>query len=110
MSPNLFSVLDFGKSDLIAPGLSLREAFALVMALSGREWWSFARTGRQMHLVIHPAQPGDPPFESWLAVDRAARNDIMAQVCAHGFGQFCVVPEDGTSARQRREFRHRASV
>lgn len=99
MSPNLFAVIDLTSSTLVAPALSLPEAFARVMALSGREWWSFARTGRQMHLVIHPALPDDPPFESWLAVDRAARADIMAQVCRYGFGQFEVREEQEPTAR-----------
>src|SRR3569833_2227743 len=91
MSPNLFAVIELSSSTLVAPALSLPEAFSRVMALSGREWWSFTPTGRQMHLVIHPALPDDPPFESWIAVDRAARDDIMAQVCALGFGQNQVV-------------------
>jgi len=99
MSPKLFSVVDVSNSTLLAPALSLPEAFSRVMALSGREWWSFARTGRQMHLVIHPADPDDPPFESWLAVDRAARADIMAQVCRHGFSQFQVREEQEPTAR-----------
>jgi hypothetical protein len=94
MSPNLFSVAQIGNQAPIARGLSLPEACARVMALSGRERWAFTRTARVMHLVIFDPRPADPSFESEQAVDRAARNDIMVQVCAHGFGQFRVSQHD----------------
>jgi hypothetical protein len=102
MNPQLYTVHDLENPAAIARGLSLPEAFARVMALSGRERWAFARTARTMHIVIFEAQPGDPSFESELAVDRAARNDIMAQVCAHGFGQFRVTPSDQQTQEEPR--------
>ena len=78
---------------LPARGLTLDEAFARVMALAGRERWAFPRTARVMHLVLMPCHTDDPVFESTLPVDGQARDDIMAQVCAHGLGQFRVTPD-----------------
>lgn len=100
MGPDLFSVTEIANLAPIARGLSLPEAFARVMALSGRDGWGFTRTARVMHLVIFEAQPGDPVFESQIAVDRAARKDIMAQVCAHGFGQFQVIPNNESNTME----------
>ena len=97
MEAPLFTVRDLGSHARPAGGLRLSEAFSRVMSLSGRERWVFTRTARIMHLVIVYPQQGDPIFQSALAVDRAARNDVMSQVCAHGFGQFRVMmlnPDD----------------
>jgi hypothetical protein len=69
------------------------EAFTRIAALSGRDY-AFARTARIMHLVLMPARPGEPVFESPIATDQQARTDIMAQVCAHGLGQFQVTPDE----------------
>jgi hypothetical protein len=78
---------------LEATGLTLLEAFTRIAALSGRDY-AFTRTARVMHLVLMPAKAGERVFESQLAVDRLARADIMAQVCAHGLGQFQVTPDE----------------
>jgi hypothetical protein len=77
-----------------ARGLTLAEAFARVMALAGRERWAFPRTARVMHLVLIPCHTDDPIFDSSLAIDSQARDDIMAQVCAHGFGQFRITTDE----------------
>jgi hypothetical protein len=63
------------------------------MALAGRDY-VFTRTARVMHLILMPCHTDDPVFESTLPVDGQARDDIMAQVCAHGLGQFRVVPDE----------------
>lgn len=103
MSLSLYSVIETDRSNWIARALSLPEAFARVMALSGREQWFFTRTGRVMHLVILPGQPEDPEFTSPLAVDRAARNDVMALVCAWGFGSLRAIPEEQQPAEPDHE-------
>ena len=89
MSKPAFSLHDLAQPQRPpARGLTLPEAFARVMALAGRERWAFPRTARVMHLVLIPCHTDDPIFESTLAVDSQARDDIMAQVLAHGLGAF----------------------
>lgn len=91
---------------LEASGLTLVEAFTRIAALAGRDY-AFTRTARVMHLVLMPAGAGEPLFESPLAIDRQARADIMAQVCAHGLGQFQVVPDE--PIKWKRSARDRAA-
>lgn len=78
---------------LEATGLTLVEAFTRITALAGRDY-AFTRTARAMHLVLMPAKANDPVFESSIAIDGRARADIMAQVCAHGLGQFQVILDE----------------
>ncbi len=87
-----------------ARGLSLREAFARIMALAGRHY-AFARTGRVMHLMMTEVMAGEPEFLSEFATDETARNAIMAQVCAHGLGRFRVI----TDEQYRLELRNQAA-
>lgn len=76
-----------------ARGLSLREAFVRIMALMGREY-AFGRTCRIMHLMMTGVEPDEPEFLSEFATDETARNAIMAQVCAYGFGRFRVITDE----------------
>ena len=78
----LYTVTENDTASLGARSLTLLEAFARVMALSGREGWVFTRTARVMHLVILPSWPGAPEFESTIASDGPAHRDIMAQALA----------------------------
>jgi hypothetical protein len=87
-----------------ARGLTLAEAFTRIMALMGRHY-AFARTCRVMHLMMTGVEEGEPEFLSEFTTDETARNAIMAQVCAHGFGRFRVVTDD----QYRRELLHRAA-
>jgi hypothetical protein len=92
VSLRLYAIHDLKTSGCVARALSLPEAFSRMMAMDERELWLFPRTARVMHLVIIPSRPDDPMFQSGDAVDRKARNDIMAQVLAHGLGRFRVTP------------------
>jgi hypothetical protein len=76
-----------------ARGLTLQEAFTRIMALMGREY-AFARTCRVMHLMMTGVQEGEPEFLSEFTTDETARNAIMAQVCAYGFGRFRVISDE----------------
>ena len=75
-----------------APGLSLLEAFTRIMAMADRHYM-FTRTARVMHMLTD-RPPGEPRFESAITTDEAARNAIMAQVCAHGLGRFRVISDE----------------
>jgi len=87
-----------------ARGLTLQEAFTRIMALMGREY-AFARTCRVMHLMMTGVKEGEPEFLSEFTTDETARNAIMAQVCAYGFGRFRVI----TDEQYRAELLHRAA-
>ena len=87
-----------------ARGLTLQEAFTRIMALMGREY-AFARTCRVMHLMMTGVKEGEPEFLSEFTTDETARNAIMAQVCAHGFGRFRVI----TDEQYRSEILNRAA-
>jgi hypothetical protein len=76
-----------------ARGLTLAEAFARIMALMDRRY-AFARTARVMHLMMTRVEEGEPEFLSEFATDETARNAIMAQVCAYGFGRFRVMTDE----------------
>jgi hypothetical protein len=76
-----------------ARGLTLAEAFARIMALMGRHY-AFTRTGRVMHLLMTEVGDDEPEFSSEFTTDETARNAIMAQVCAHGFGRFRVIADE----------------
>jgi hypothetical protein len=76
-----------------ARGLTLAEAFTRIMALMDRRY-AFARTARVMHLMMTRVEEGEPEFLSEFATDETARNAIMAQVCAHGFGRFRVMTDE----------------
>ena len=76
-----------------ARGLTLQEAFTRIMALMGREY-AFARTCRVMHLMMTGVKEGEPEFLSEFTTDETARNAIMAQVCAYGFGRFRVITDE----------------
>jgi len=78
---------------MVAPGLTIGEAFTRLMALAGRDYMFF-RTGWDMHLVSPQKLPGEPDFESSLSVDGQAREAIMRQVCEHGLGLFRMVPDE----------------
>jgi hypothetical protein len=87
-----------------ARGLTLQEAFTRIMALMGREY-AFARTCRVMHLMMTGVKEGEPEFLSEFTTDETARNAIMAQVCAYGFGRFRVI----TDEQYRSEILNRAA-
>lgn len=87
-----------------ARGLTLQEAFTRIMALMGREY-AFARTCRVMHLMMTGVTEGEPEFLSEFTTDETARNAIMAQVCAYGFGRFRVI----TDEQYRSEILNRAA-
>ena len=87
-----------------ARGLTLQEAFTRIMALMGREY-AFARTCRVMHLMMTGVKEGEPEFLSEFTTDETARNAIMAQVCAYGFGRFRVT----TDEQYRSEILNRAA-
>jgi hypothetical protein len=87
-----------------ARGLSLSEAFARIMALMDRRY-AFARTARVMHLMMTRVEEGESEFLSEFATDETARNAIMAQVCAYGFGRFRVMTDED----YRREILGRAA-
>jgi hypothetical protein len=87
-----------------ARGLTLQEAFTRIMALMGREY-AFARTCRVMHLMMTGVREGEPEFLSEFTTDETARNAIMAQVCAYGFGRFRVI----TDEQYRSEILNRAA-
>ena len=87
-----------------ARDLTLQEAFTRIMALMGREY-AFARTCRVMHLMMTGVKEGEPEFLSEFTTDETARNAIMAQVCAHGFGRFRVI----TDEQYRSEILNRAA-
>ena len=87
-----------------ARGLTLQEAFTRIMALMGREY-AFARTCRVMHLMMTGVKEGEPEFLSEFTTDETARNAIMAQVCAYGFGGFRVI----TDEQYRSEILNRAA-
>ena len=93
-------------SDILtdARGLTLTEAFTRIMALMGREY-AFARTCRVMHLMMTGVKEGEPEFLSEFTTDETARNAIMAQVCAYGFGRFRVI----TDEQYRSEILNRAA-
>jgi len=74
------------------------------MALMGREY-AFARTCRVMHLMMTGVKEGEPEFLSEFTTDETARNAIMAQVCAYGFGRFRVI----TDEQYRSEILNRAA-
>ena len=76
-----------------ARGLTLMEAFTRIMALMNRHY-AFARTGRVMHLMMTDVGSDEPEFLSEFSTDETARNAIMAQVCAHGFGRFRVITDE----------------
>jgi hypothetical protein len=78
----------------IAPGLTLVEAFTRVMAMAGRDYIFFRTGAWVMHLVSPRKPPGEPEFESSLAVDAQARAAIMRQVCEHGLGLFRMVHDE----------------
>jgi hypothetical protein len=76
-----YTVLDLTAAPTFpAMGLTLKEAFTRIMALSGRRC-VFTRTSRLAHLVMTDPAEGEPSFESPLAVDAQARDAIMAK-CA----------------------------
>jgi hypothetical protein len=87
-----------------ARGLTLQEAFTRIMALMGHEY-AFARTCRVMHLMMTGVKEGEPEFLSEFTTDETARNAIMAQVCAYGFGRFRVI----TDEQYRSEILNRAA-
>ena len=87
-----------------ARGLTLQAAFTRIMALMGREY-AFARTCRVMHLMMTGVKEGEPEFLSEFTTDETARNAIMAQVCAYGFGRFRVI----TDEQYRSEILNRAA-
>jgi len=76
-----------------ARGLTLAEAFTRIMALMGRQY-RFTRTGRVMHLLMTEVADNEPEFSSEFTTDETARNAIMAQVCAYGFGRFRVITDE----------------
>ena len=76
-----------------ARGLTLTEAFTRIMALMDRHY-AFARTARVMHLMMTGVEEGEPEFLSEFTTDETARNAIMAQVCAWGFGRFQVMSDE----------------
>jgi hypothetical protein len=63
------------------------------MAMAERDYMFF-RTCWVMHLVSPRKPPGEPEFESSLAVDSQARAAFMRQVCEHGLGVFSMVPDE----------------
>jgi len=84
------------KHGTIAPGLTLLEAFTRLMAVAGRDYMFFRTGAWVMHLTTPGKPPGEPVFESTLAVDAQARAEIMRQVCDHGLGLFQMIPQEHT--------------
>jgi hypothetical protein len=96
-----------------APGLTLEEAFARLMALAECDY-SFARDGAEMRLLFQRRQPQpeigfasddwtdfmNPDFRSAVADDNEARRSIMEQMIDHGLGHYCVVPDERYRAEQ----------
>src|SRR5512146_2321344 len=76
-----------------ARGLTLAEAFTRIMALMSRQY-PFTRTGRVVQLLMTDVADGEPESSSEFTTDETARNAIMAQVCAHGFGRFRVITDE----------------
>jgi hypothetical protein len=94
MREQLFTLVPLNpEQGTAAPGLTLLEAFTRLMAVAGRDYMFF-RTGWVMHMVSPRKPPGEPEFESSLAVDAQARAAIMRQVCEHGLGLFRTVPDE----------------
>jgi hypothetical protein len=100
-----------------APGLTLEEAFARLMALAGCDY-SFARDGAEMRLLFQCRQsqpeigfPDDewmdfmnPDFRSAVADDTEARRSIMEQMIDNGLGHYCVMSDDRYRAAQASYF------
>lgn len=90
-----------------APGLTLEEAFARLMALAGCDY-SIARDGGEMRLLFQRRQPQpeigfadaewmdfmNPDFRSAVVDDNEARRNVMEQMIEHGFGNYRVVPDE----------------
>jgi hypothetical protein len=81
-----------------ARGLTLDEAFARMMAL-GERHYQFSRTGWAMQLLMTNTLPDEPIFISHATNDAVARQDIKAQVCRHGLGQFEVLRDSDYARR-----------
>jgi hypothetical protein len=62
-----------------------------MMGLTGRSY-AFTRTAWRMHLLMTDPLPG-VEFCSDATSDPVARDEIKVKVCAHGLGQFQVIPD-----------------
>src|ERR1700722_15874512 len=106
-----------------APGLSLEEAFARLMAVAGCDY-SFARDGSEMRLLFQRRQPlpeigfasdewmefMNPDFRSAITNDEEARRSIMEQMIEHGLGTYRAIPDEQYRAEMEECLRPRLNT